>query len=97
MAEPRVLELAGGVGGAKLAEQGVEGFVITYLHAYRDPSHARRARALAERAAPGVPVSASHEVWPEAREYERTALTAVNAYVQPKVRRYLAGCPRSPT
>jgi N-methylhydantoinase A len=75
----------------RLAEQGVEGFVISFLHAYRDPSHERRARALAERAAPGVPVSASHEVWPEAREYERTALTAVNAYVQPKVRRYLEG------
>ena len=63
----------------RLAEQGVEGFVISFLHAYRDPSHERRARALAERAAPGVPVSASHEVWQAAREYERTALTAVNA------------------
>ena len=38
-----------------------------------------------------MPVSASHEVWPEAREYERTALAVTNAYVQPKVRRYLEG------
>ncbi|MFI5375045.1 MAG: hydantoinase/oxoprolinase N-terminal domain-containing protein, partial [Candidatus Rokuibacteriota bacterium] len=75
----------------RLAEQGVEGLVISFIHAYRDPSHERRARALAEAAAPGVPVSASHEVWPEAREYERTALAVMNAYVQPKVRRYLEG------
>ena len=75
----------------RLAEQGIEGLVISLLHAYRDPSHERRARAAAERAAPGVPVSASHEVWPEAREYERTALAVLDAYVQPKVRRYLAG------
>ncbi len=46
---------------------------------------------MAEAAAPGVPVSTSHEVWPEAREYERTALAVVDAYVQPKVRRYLEG------
>ena len=75
----------------QLADQGVEGLVISFIHAYRDASHERRARALAESAAPGVPVSASHEVWPEAREYERTALAVMNAYVQPKVRRYLEG------
>ncbi|HXA98271.1 MAG TPA: hydantoinase/oxoprolinase family protein [Candidatus Dormibacteraeota bacterium] len=76
---------------AGLARQGVEGLVISLIHAYRDASHERRARAVAEAAAPGVPVSASHEVWPEAREFERTALAVVNAYVQPKVRRYLEG------
>ena len=36
-------------------------------------------------------MSTSHEVWPEAREYERTALAVLDAYVQPKVRRYLEG------
>ena len=36
-------------------------------------------------------MTASHEVWPEAREYERTALAVIDAYVQPKVRRYLEG------
>src|SRR5262245_2086994 len=74
-----------------LAEQGVEGLVISLLHAYREPAHERRAQVVARAAAPGVPVSASHEVWPEAREYERTALAVLDAYVQPKVRRYLEG------
>src|SRR5262245_32193751 len=58
----------------RLAGQGAEGLVISLIHAYRDPAHERRARAAAEAAAPGVAVSTSHEVWPEAREYERTAL-----------------------
>jgi len=74
-----------------LSSRGVEGLVISLLHSYRDPAHERRARAAAEAAAPGVSVSTSHEVWPEAREYERTALAVVDAYVQPKVRGYLRG------
>ena len=36
-------------------------------------------------------MSISSDVWPQAREYERTALAVLDAYVQPKVRRYLEG------
>jgi N-methylhydantoinase A len=75
----------------RLVDQRVEGLVVSLLHAYRDPGHERRARAIAERVAPGLPVSTSAEVWPQAREYERTALAVLDAYVQPPVRRYLAG------
>jgi len=75
----------------RLAGQDVEGLVVSLLHAYRDPAHERRARTIAEAAAPGLPVSISADVWPQAREYERTALAALDAYVQPKVRRYLEG------
>src|SRR5690606_28102352 len=38
---------------------------------------------------PGLHISLSHQVLPERREYERSATTAVNAYVQPVMRRYL--------
>ena len=75
----------------RLGGQGAEGLVISLIHAYRDPSHERSARTAAEAAVPGMPVSTSHEVWPEAREYERTALAVLDAYVRPKVRRYLSG------
>ena len=75
----------------RLAAQGVEGLVVSLLHAYRNAAHERQARALAETAAPGLPVSTSSDVWPQAREYERTALAVLDAYVQPKVRRYLEG------
>src|SRR6185503_318862 len=38
---------------------------------------------------PNVPIVCSHEVWPQIREYERTIVTALNAYVRPRVVRYL--------
>ena len=74
-----------------LVGQDVEGLVVSLLHAYRNPAHERQVRAIAETAAPGLPVSTSAEVWPQAREYERTALAVLDAYVQPQVRRYLEG------
>jgi N-methylhydantoinase A len=82
-----------GAAGAvrRLLDQRVEGLVVSLLHAYRNPTHERRVRAIAEGVAPGVPVTASAEVWPQAREYERTALAVLDAYVQPQVRRYLEG------
>ncbi|HKQ64783.1 MAG TPA: hydantoinase/oxoprolinase family protein [Methylomirabilota bacterium] len=71
--------------------QPIDGLVISLLHSYKNPAHERQARAVAEAASPGLPVTASSDVWPQAREYERTALAVVDAYVQPKVRRYLEG------
>jgi N-methylhydantoinase A len=74
---------------ARLAREGVESVAVCLLHAYAYPEHERAVgRALAE-LLPGVSVSLSHEVLPERREYERSATTAVNAYVQPVMRRYL--------
>src|SRR5207244_2945286 len=40
-------------------------------------------------ALPGVMVSRSHEVMPSAPEFERTSTTLVNAYVGPRIERYL--------
>ena len=37
----------------------------------------------------GVPVSVSHEILPEFREYERGATVVVNAYLAPKMSGYL--------
>ena len=41
-------------------------------------------------ALPDAAVSLSSEVLPEYREYERFITTALNAYVAPRMRRYLA-------
>jgi N-methylhydantoinase A len=81
----------------RLAGLNVEGLVVSLLHAYRDPAHERRARALAGASVGSLPVTASSDVWPQAREYERTALAVLDAYVQPKVRHYLAGFERELT
>ncbi len=68
---------------------GAEAVAICLLFSYLRPEHeARLATALREA---GFPVSASHEVLPEHREYERASTTAINAFLQPAARRYLNG------
>jgi N-methylhydantoinase A len=76
--------------GERLRAQAVESVAVVLLHSYRDPRHERRVAALLAELLPGVPVTASVDVLPEYREYERTATTVVNAYVRPLVGRYLA-------
>ena len=68
---------------------GAEAVATCLLFSYLRPEHeARLAKAL--RGA-GFAVSASHEVLPEHREYERASTTAINAFLQPTTRRYLGG------
>jgi N-methylhydantoinase A len=73
-----------------LLEAGVEAIAICFLHAYRDNRHERRAKAIIQAMAPGIPVCASFDVAPEIREFERGNTTVANAYVQPLMQRYLA-------
>ncbi|WP_270934979.1 hydantoinase/oxoprolinase family protein [Falsiroseomonas oryzae] len=68
---------------------GATSLAIVFLHAYRNPVHERRARALIEAAFPDLDVSLSSDIAPEFREYERTSTTVINAYVRPVVRRYV--------
>ena len=69
---------------------GAEGIVIALLHAYRNPAHELRAKAIVEREAPGLPVFTSAEVWPIIREYERTITAVISGYVQPRIAQYLS-------
>jgi N-methylhydantoinase A len=73
---------------AALAAEGVESVAVCLLHAYANPAHEKAIERLAA-AHPGLAVSLSSEVLPEIKEFERTATTAVNAYVKPLVARYL--------
>jgi len=72
---------------ATLREKEIDSVAVCFLHSYAFPQHEQQA-VTALRAA-GFRVSASHEVLPEYREYERWATTAVNAYVAPLMARYL--------
>jgi len=71
-----------------LREQGIESLAVCLLHAYANPVHEQRVRALAAEELPGMPCSLSSEVLPVFREYERTTATALNAYVMPQVAGY---------
>ncbi len=74
----------------ELIERGVESITISLLHSYANPTHERRLKALVDEIGPEVPVSVSSEILPEFREYERTLVTVMNAYVGPSMRRYLS-------
>jgi N-methylhydantoinase A len=74
----------------QLRSGGAESLAVVLLFSYRNPAHEQRAAELLQRSLPELPISLSSEVLPEYREYERTATTLINAYVQPLVARYLA-------
>ncbi|MCC7281032.1 MAG: hydantoinase/oxoprolinase family protein [Acetobacteraceae bacterium] len=74
--------------GALLAA-GVESIAICFLHAWRDPVHERAAKAVLRRLAPDAYLSVSSEVLPEFREFDRFSTTVLNAFVGPRMARYL--------
>jgi N-methylhydantoinase A len=75
--------------GAMLTERGIEACAILFLNCYARADHEARAKALIEANHPGMFVSASHELSQEYREFERCSTVAANAYIGPKVRRYI--------
>jgi N-methylhydantoinase A len=75
--------------GKELERRGVEAAAILFLNCYANADHERRAKAILEKNHPNMFVSASHELSQEYREFERCATVAANAYIGPKVRRYI--------
>ena len=67
----------------------VEAVAISLINSYANPAHEHAIAAALRTRAPGLEVSISADVLPRAGEYERTSTTAINAYVQPTVRRYI--------
>jgi N-methylhydantoinase A len=75
--------------GDRLAGLGIEACAILFLNCYATPAHEARAKAILEANHPGMFVSASHELSQEYREFERCSTVVANAYIGPKVRRYI--------
>ncbi|HSP97069.1 MAG TPA: hydantoinase/oxoprolinase family protein [Candidatus Dormibacteraeota bacterium] len=73
----------------RLAQLGTESLAVVFMFSFINPAHERRVREIAAEECPTVHVSLSHEVMPSAPEFERTSTTLVNAYVGPKIQRYL--------
>jgi N-methylhydantoinase A len=67
----------------------VEAVAVCLLFSFLHPSHERRVGEALRSALPGVDVSLSSEVLPEFREYERFSTTAADAYLSPRLNRYL--------
>jgi N-methylhydantoinase A len=70
-----------------------ESIAISLLFSFANP---KNEQAIAEALKPlGVPLSISHQILPEFREYERTSTVVINAYLQPIMQRYLENLERN--
>ncbi len=72
---------------ATLHAQRVESVAVSFLFSFVNSEHERRLAQYLR--ASGFFVTASHELLPEFREFERASTTVVNAYVSPVLNRYL--------
>jgi N-methylhydantoinase A len=68
---------------------GVSAVAVCLLHAFTAPEHERRVAEMLRAALPGVAVTASSDVLPVVREYERSLATILNAQVMPAVSTYV--------
>ena len=75
---------------ATFLAEGVEAVAICFINSYANNAHERRATAILREAASSLFVTASYEVLPEIKEYERTSTAVVNAYLLPAMRGYLS-------
>jgi len=75
--------------GKQLEALDIEACAILFLNCYARAEHEARAKEILEKRHPAMFVSASHELSQEYREFERCSTVAANAYVGPKVRRYV--------
>ncbi len=69
--------------------QGINTLGVCFLHAYANPEHEERMRAVLHEEHPDAVVSLSSEVLREYREYERAMTTLVDAAVKPKLSAYV--------
>ncbi|MDH4374713.1 MAG: hydantoinase/oxoprolinase family protein [Ramlibacter sp.] len=75
--------------GRKLLDEGISAIAVCFLHSYANPAHEAAAGKILREMCPDLFVTLSHEILREFREYERTSTTVLNAYVGPRVAKYL--------
>ena len=73
----------------QLQRDGCEAVAILFANAYANSTNEAAAVAAVRDIWPNAHVSASHEILPEIREFERFSTTALNAYLQPEISGYL--------
>jgi 5-oxoprolinase (ATP-hydrolysing) len=73
----------------ELVAKGIDSLAISLLNSYAGPDHEQRIRDLALERHPQLSISVSSEVLAEFREYERTNVVVMNAYIRPRLSSYL--------
>jgi N-methylhydantoinase A len=72
---------------SQVRDSGAEAIAISLLFSFAQPETERRVEAALE--CLGLPISTSHRILPEFREYERASTIVVNAYLAPRMQSYL--------
>jgi N-methylhydantoinase A len=75
-----------------IREAHPEAIAISLLFSFANPNNESAVTQACKSL--GVPISVSHEILPEFREYERTSTVVVNAYLQPLMQKYLENLAR---
>jgi N-methylhydantoinase A len=71
----------------KIQAQHAEAVALSLLFSFANPTHEHAVERALQNL--GIPLSVSHKILPEFREYERTSTVVVNAYLQPVMQLYL--------
>lgn len=74
---------------AAVSGSDAEAVAVCLLFSFSEPEHERRIAAALREALPDLHVSASYEVLPAFREFERCSTTVIDAYLSPLLGRYL--------
>ena len=72
----------------KIGEAKAESVAVCFLFSFVNPLHELKMREILSGL--NIPVSLSHEILSEFREFERTSTTVLNAYVSPKMQKYIS-------
>ncbi|MCX6290251.1 MAG: hydantoinase/oxoprolinase family protein [Bacteroidetes bacterium] len=72
----------------KLKKEKVESVCICFMNSFKNAAHEKQAVTFLRKNLPGIFVTASFEVLPSIRFYERVSTTAVNAFIGPIVANY---------
>lgn len=73
---------------AQLAELDLDAAALVLINGYTDAAFEADLAARLSSAAGGLDITSAAALWPEIREYERTLVACLNAYIQPLLHRY---------
>src|SRR3990172_7018428 len=72
-----------------LQAEGVQAIAVCLLHSYANPAHELECGEIINELAAELPITLSHQITQEWREYERTSTAVLNSYIHPIARAYL--------
>jgi N-methylhydantoinase A len=76
--------------GEQIAAGNFDAVALVTINGYANPEAEGRLAEALEKSLPGTAVISAAQIWPEIREYERTLVACLNAYIQPLMQNYFA-------